>query len=118
MTSRAVDAHIPEADYQDLIADYARMRGWRVHHARPARVAGNGWRTAVSYDGAGYPDLAMARRGYVIHVEVKSQAGSLRPEQKKWLLELGAAPDFKPDPTRPACMAKPADWPAVQKLLR
>lgn len=73
-----------EADVQAIIADYARMRGWLVAHFRPARVA-DGWRTAGSYDAKGYPDLTLAKRGRVLHIECKGPRGVVPPEQEAWL---------------------------------
>jgi hypothetical protein len=47
-----------EREFQDAVADVARLAGWRVVHFRPARTA-EGWRTPGSYDAHGWPDLTL-----------------------------------------------------------
>ena len=115
--SARLNATITEADYQDVIADYARYRGWLVYHARPART-NNGWRTAVQYDGQGFPDLVISRGRCNRWIEVKAARGRLSDPQKRWLDALGCRPDYKPDPVHAACVAYPADWPQIKELLR
>ena len=100
-----VPTKITEADFQDTIVEYAMLKGWRIAHFRPAR-AQQGWRTAVSYQGAGYPDLTLARTGFVLFLEVKSEQGKLRPEQKEWLAELPNAHTVRP-----------SDWAHIEELL-
>ncbi len=67
--------------------DLARMYGYRVAHFRPALTA-HGWRTAVSGDGAGFPDLVLVGRGRVIFAELKAADGTLTLEQRAWLSQL------------------------------
>jgi hypothetical protein len=77
------------AELMDAIVDVAHLTGWRVAHFRPARTA-DGWRTAVQYDGAGWPDLTLVRDRLVV-VEVKGDRDRLRPEQHDWLESLAGA---------------------------
>lgn len=74
---------------QQAIIEAARLFGWRVAHFRPART-GRGFRTAVSADGAGFPDLVLVRER-VLFVEVKGDGDRLRPEQDDWLHALRQA---------------------------
>ena len=53
--------------------------------ARTARA----WRTAVAADGAGFPDLVLAKPGRLLFVELKSENGRLSQEQARWLAALG-----------------------------
>lgn len=80
-----------EAELQDGIATAAQYAGWKVMHVRPARTE-SGWRTAVQYDGKGWPDLFLAHpdRG-VMAIECKSRRGRLTLEQSDWLDTLAAA---------------------------
>jgi VRR-NUC domain len=80
---------VTERELQDWIAATARLLGWRIFHARVARTA-KGWRTAVSYDGAGFPDLCLVR-DRVVFAEIKVGKNQLSPEQTAWLEALRAA---------------------------
>jgi hypothetical protein len=62
----------------------ARVLGWRCAHFRPAMTS-RGMRTAVSADGAGFPDLVLLRDNSQIVVELKSAVGRLTSEQQAWL---------------------------------
>jgi len=84
------------------VLDLARVYGWRTFHARPAMTA-KGYRTAVSGDGKGFPDLLMSRPGYpLLAVELKSDKGRLTQEQTDWLLSLAYKADTH--------VWRPADW--------
>ena len=78
-----------EADFQSAVIDLARLRGWKVSHSRPAWTA-KGYRTAIQGD-KGVPDLLLARRGFVLHVELKSDRkdSKLTAEQAEWRDALG-----------------------------
>lgn len=95
-----------EAEFQDRVIATARLYGWMVHHARPARMADGRWRTPVQGD-RGFPDLVLAhtRHGRVF-AELKSDTGRLTPEQKAWLAVLGGV------------VWRPRDWPHVLDVLQ
>jgi hypothetical protein len=93
-----------EAQLQAAVIDLAHLLGWKVAHFRPARTA-RGWRTPVSADGAGFPDLVLAKPGQpVIFAEVKPERGHLRPDQTDWLRTLDESAGCK------AVLWRPADW--------
>lgn len=79
-----------EADLQVAVIEIARFLGWRVAHFRPA-LTSKGWRTPVSADGKGFPDLFMVRRERVLAVELKGDRGRVTPEQADWLRALSDA---------------------------
>ena len=80
---------ITEQDFQGQIIELAHLRGYRVAHFRPAMTA-RGWRTPISADGAGFPDLVLARpartpdKGRLICVEVKGRRAPLSEAQQHW----------------------------------
>lgn len=95
-----------EDDYLRRIVDTAHLYGWRVTHFRPARTE-KGWRTALQGDG-GFVDLVLAKHGTVLHVEVKTDRGKVRPDQLEWAKEIG--PSYR--------LWRPRDWEQVLLELR
>ena len=106
MTARTKPRPITEAQWQEQVVDLAHIHGWIVAHFRPAQTA-KGWRTAVSYDGKGFFDLVLARRGVVIFAELKTQRGTLTDDQRKWFNEVTGSYIWRPN-----------DLEAVKGLLR
>lgn len=100
-----------EAAFQETIIDAAHVFGFRVAHFRPAKTE-KGWRTPVSADGAGWPDLVLAKKGRLIFVEVKSDTGKLSLEQTAWkvLLEMTGQGEYY--------IWKPSDWDSIEAILR
>lgn len=97
---------LAEDDYVDRIIDAAHAHGWHVAHFRPARTARGGWRTPMKGD-KGFPDLVLTRGGRVLLAEVKTNRGTVRPEQRAWLAQLGDH----------AHLWRPRDWPIVRQIL-
>ena len=82
----------PEAQLQKDVIDLAHAFKWRVAHFRPVRVQrADGsvyYQTPVAADGAGFPDLVLARGGAggdVLFVELKSDTGQVEAKQREWL---------------------------------
>jgi hypothetical protein len=83
-----------EAQLQTAVIELARLLGWRVAHFRPALTA-RGWRTAVEGDGAGFPDLVLARPRRLLFVELKGPKGLLATAQVDWMNALlGAGAEY------------------------
>jgi hypothetical protein len=80
---------ISESELQNAIIDLARQLGWRIAHFRPAMTR-HGWRTPVSADGKGFPDLILVR-DRVIAAEIKTDKGKLTDDQETWLDAFQAA---------------------------
>jgi hypothetical protein len=78
-----------ERHFQEQVIDLARLYGWRVAHFRPAQTA-KGWRTPVSADGKGFPDLVLVR-DRVIFAELKGELGRLTSDQRNWVGNLDRA---------------------------
>jgi hypothetical protein len=71
---------ITESEFLDQVLQYAKLRGWRSAHFRPAKTI-DGWRTPVSGDGKGFPDLLLVRGDRVIVAELKVGKNKLTLEQ-------------------------------------
>jgi len=98
-----------EAELQQNIIELANLLGWRAAHFRPALCKVGGrmvYRTAVSGQGKGFPDLVLARSGRVLFIEVKSSKGRLSPEQQEWL-------DVLPN----SYCWRPEDWERIVEIL-
>ena len=77
-------ASMSESAFQKHVIALAKHHAWRVAHFRPARTS-KGWRTAVSADGAGFPDLILTRGTRLIAAELKRKGGKLTDLQDQWL---------------------------------
>lgn len=62
---------VTEIQLLDQILDYAGILHWQRLHIRPGQTI-NGWRTPVSGDGTGYPDLTMLRAHRLVIAELKA----------------------------------------------
>jgi len=78
---------LTEAQFQRQVVELAKLCGWSVAHFRPARTE-KGWRTPVTADGAGFPDLVLARPPELVFAELKSERGKPSPAQVRWLEAL------------------------------
>jgi hypothetical protein len=96
-----------EDDFQTRVIQTAKLNGWRVTHFRAVKLPSGRWATPLQGD-AGFPDLALARDGVVILAELKSEAGTVDPEQRKWLDAIG------PEHGR---VWRPSDWKAIVSEL-
>lgn len=104
-------AVMTEQDLQDCVIETAHLFGWRVAHFRPAMTK-HGWRTAVSADGKGWPDLTLTRDDRLIFAELKSHRGLLSDDQQSWLDALGQVAEVH--------VWRPTDWQsgAIDAVLR
>jgi hypothetical protein len=101
---------ISEAEFTTQVIDLARHTGWLVAHFRPARTK-TGWRTAVSGDGAGFPDLVLVKDETVLVVELKVPPNKVSDAQRRWLDCFAGAGVT-------AHVWTPADWPEIERTLK
>ena len=106
---------VSEADFQKTVIELAQKMGWLVAHFRPARTE-KGWRTPVSADGKGFPDLIMVHEqyGWIVVAEIKSETGKVTPEQDKWLKAFQACLPFDVFTWR---ANDDKDWEEIQNTL-
>jgi hypothetical protein len=100
-----------EKGFMWAIYELGALHGWTVAHFRPAHE-GPAYRTPVAFDGAGFPDLVLARDGDgVIFAEVKTDVGKMSPAQRAWRAVLQDCPGVE------YYCWKPQDWPAIEERL-
>lgn len=90
---------ITEAAYQRRITDLANLLGLRWHHETDSRRSK-----------PGFPDLTICGPKGVAFLEVKTDAGRIKPEQQAWLDALRAA-------GCDALIVRPRHWDDVKALL-
>lgn len=100
-----------EIEFERKIVDLAHTFGWRVAAFRPARTKHDEWVTPVKYDGKGWPDLVLVHPEHgVLFREIKSDRGTLTPEQRVWCAALGQA-------GANVAIWTPRDWDRIQQVL-
>jgi hypothetical protein len=87
--------YMTEDELLQALTDAGSYLGWRWHHIRRSDQA-------LQQGHSGFPDLVLARAGRVMFLELKSQYGELRHDQRQWLEELsGGPPRLYVDVVRP-----------------
>ena len=86
-----LDDLMSEEDWQAEVIGIAKRCGWRVMHSRPAPIPGDPSGRLITHvtGDQGWPDLALARDGVFLAVELKRNDRSPSPEQRRWLEHLG-----------------------------
>lgn len=75
-----------EDDLEGAVMDLCKLLGLYVHHCRPAKTE-KGWRTPIRGT-PGFVDLMICGRRGALFRELKSEAGRVAPDQRKWLDRL------------------------------
>lgn len=97
----ALDAATSERDFAQLVADTARLNGWRVYRT---------W--SSKHSPAGFPDLCMARDdGRLLFAELKRESGKPTAAQRDWLAALATVAGVE------VWLWRPSDWPAIEREL-
>lgn len=97
----AADLLVGERDFQALVVQLARLRGWRVYHTFDSRRSP-----------AGFPDLVLARPPRLVIAELKSEKGRVADEQREWLRDFLACGVFETK------LWRPSDWQEIEDVLR
>ncbi len=96
---------LTEAQFLERVTTLAHARKWLVHHDR------GDYRKCIAGD-PGFPDLALARDGRVMFVELKAPSGRISAAQREWLTALGAT-DPSGNVSNPLRMTATADGSAL-----
>lgn len=102
--------------WENQVIHLARLYRWRVAHFRPAHTAQGSWRTPVSADGAGWPDLTLVRPPELLFVELKADKARLSAEQRTWLEALGQVADAIEEMAREAYPGIEGPRPVVARV--
>lgn len=107
-----------EAELQHAVIQLAHVHGWMVAHFRPMQDYKGHWRTPVSADGKGFPDLVLVSQTTVMFIELKTDKGKLTLEQHDWYDQLYAA--TKDQTAVMSSIWRPRDWNdgTIERLLR
>jgi hypothetical protein len=96
-----------ESQFMKNVIELAQRCGWKVAHFKTVCVRrDNGsfyYVTPVQADGAGWPDLVLARDERLIFAELKADKGTVSPEQTAWFEALQ-------DAGQVVRIWKPKDW--------
>ena len=102
---------VHEHDLQLAVWRYAEMQGWRCHYtARSAfRLQDGSYRGTAT---PGWPDVIAIRAGVMWAIELKSEVGRVRPEQREWMALLADVPGVN------TAIWRPRDAQAAIEALR
>lgn len=78
-----------EAELQKAVIDLLRTLGFLVAHFKPLQMNGKWW-TPVQADGKGFPDIVGVKGRRLLFVELKSEEGWVKPDQRRWIDALSA----------------------------
>lgn len=101
---------LSESAFQTQVIDLAHACGFMVAHFRAARTqSGTRWMTPVQADGAGFPDLVLAKPGRCIFAELKADDGRMSEDQTRWMLALDGQEKY---------VWRPRDFQLIEGTLR
>lgn len=93
--AKAALAGCSEAQFQQIVIDFAQARNWRVGHFRKVRVQRKDgtvfWETPVAANGTGFLDLELVKGTRLLKVELKVGKNKPTPEQLEWIAAYKAA---------------------------
>ncbi len=104
---------LSERDFMAQVMQLATIYHWEALHLRPGMTR-DSWRTPISGSlGKGWPDLLLLREsdGQRLAVELKRDGAKASPDQLRVLSVLDAC-------GIPAYVFSPADWAAIEAVLR
>ncbi len=104
----------PEKELHDEIVSRLQELGYKVAYFRPAKVLRGGvekYETPIGGDGKGYPDITAVGHNRVLVLELKSETGTVKPEQLNWLRAWQTVPGAT------VMVVRPSTWKDLEPLL-
>ena len=108
-----IDSITTEAEFQKQVIELAESCGWLVAHFHDSRKQA-GDKLVGDKQAAGFPDLVLARNGYVRFVELKAEGKYLTWTQKVWRDALNTDTPFR---VYAWYLWRPSDWDAITDIL-
>lgn len=97
----ALDAAMDEKTFRHAVQDLLNTRGWRWTYVPDSRQV-QGY--------PGIPDLIAVRDCRLLFIELKTEQGRVRSEQRKWLIDLALTP-------AEVHLWKPSEWDLIERML-
>ena len=88
------------AMHKQAVIKAATLHGWKHFHVHGSRRSQ-----------AGFPNLVLGRPPVLLFVELKTDKGRVRPEQREWI-------DLVNRCEMDAMVWRPRDWPRIEQILR
>ena len=104
--------HLSEAAFQRQIVELAELQGWHVWFDPPPLPCRNCGAVTVDPRRRGYPDLEILRGAVMLRLELKSEKGRARDEQKAYIGRLKLVQQVYAD------IVRPADFDSVADVLK
>ena len=99
MTAISEYQAVSEKAFMQSVIELARVTGWLCYHTHDSRRSQ-----------AGFPDCVLVRGERLVCLELKTERGRLRPEQKVWLAALAKT-------EAEVCLVRPSQWESLVELL-
>jgi len=93
-------SQISEAEFQNTLRTYARLKEWLYYHPYDSRRSD-----------PGFPDTVLARDDRIIFAELKKMGGRISKPQRTWIDTL------KEHPTVEVYIWFPSDWDQIEEVL-
>jgi len=90
-----------EKEFLQQVRDLAKLCGWLTYHTYDSRRSPEG-----------FPDLVLVRGNQMVFAELKSEKGSVRPEQRMWLDALEKVCNVE------VYLWRPHNWDEIIERLR
>ena len=108
-----------ERDFQRSVMELAELSGWETLHVRTSMQQGRYLTATTGTMAKGWPDLLLIHRSRqkLIFAELKSDKGSLRPDQSRVLSLLWQLVEGPTREWAEGHVWHPKDWPAIEATL-
>jgi hypothetical protein len=106
---------LTESQFASLVVEVARLGGWKHFHPFDSRRSTHG-----------FPDYVLVKGPRLLFVELKTEAGRVRPDQEAWLEALSEVEEamkiagtgvWRSEARVEVFVWRPSDWPEIVETL-